>query len=162
MELSQKFYGDFMGKRDIQAFENKITVHYKNLLDESKVEFNYNELSSNIVRGKHGEEGWTALGWILGCIFIALAISFDIMNNSSIHSGSGRSVYLWIMKVLPLLTVFIFSLRLVKYEYVAFYIKNSDKYAFHIKVSGQYHESGEKMVAYISEKIKQAHLSNKS
>jgi hypothetical protein len=140
-------------KQRVTALEDKVIIEYASPIKEIRVEFKYSELKSRVVRGKTGDPRWTDIGnYLLGAAFI-IAVSSVFIIRGFIDSPYYRLIVLG----LAALGLVAHCLRLIKYDKVWFDEKDNN-FAFIIKLTDRNREEAEKVISYITEKIKQAEL----
>jgi hypothetical protein len=157
MELTQLFPGD-LARQTIQALDDRVIVEHKAIVHEYREEYEWRELSAKVITGRTSDRGWTNMGgyFLTFTVFVSVIFVF----TESIWSVDSWQLLRVIILTLLSFSLVTFALRLVKYNFVAFYtIRN--EYAFLIKLSERDREAAEGIVSYIRDKIGQAHSAEK-
>ena len=148
MEKHEVIFQNLLEKRIITALEDRVIFEFSNHIDYSRIEFEYSELKSKVVRGRKGDPMWTNIGAyiVIGMVFLTFVFSFIFPD------ALRSSYYRYISLALMILALVAFSLRLIKYDCVWF-DDNEGEYAFLIKLNDKNRGQGEKTIDFILEKI---------
>ncbi|MEA1977884.1 MAG: hypothetical protein U9N80_08280 [Chloroflexota bacterium] len=148
MQITQRFWTLWFAVHTVEAGENDITFRTKNLLDEYSHTFDYFELRPRPFRGRIGTRTYSNLAW--GILGVGVLISFliQVASVTWIPISMARSVAIASL----LLSLLVFSTRLIKVETVWFQTKE-DRTAISLRLDHDDREEVEKLVAYIEERI---------
>jgi hypothetical protein len=148
MDCTQLFPADFLGKQTITALDDKVVIHYKNLIREFTEEYRYDEISVKTITGRYGDQAWTNLGWYLMGVIIFLPLLLNLIACQFIQS----TIFRGILAVLLSLSIISHAMRFIKFDAVTFSSKEND-YIFQIKITNKDRAARQMLLDYIKEKV---------
>ena len=148
MQITQRFWTLWFAVHTVEADENGITFRTKNIFDEYSYAYEYPELKPRSFRGRIGTRTYSNLAW--GILGVGVLISFliQVASVTWIPISMARSVTIASL----LLSLLVFSTRLIKVEMVWFQTKE-DRTAITLRLDREDREEVEKFVAFIEERI---------
>ena len=150
MEIIQ-FYPARLARIKVEALDDKIIFHYKNLIHETVEELDYRDIDPKVTRERAGDAGWSNIGWF----FVVAAALFGWLWMLG-YIDQGRCLTFAIP--LFLFALIAFTLRaVIKYDYIIFRRKTG-QLLLPFRLGSKNRDATEIMVERLIAKIEEANI----